>query len=263
MAFIGLLGRVAIAGVLSSLLVSGCQAPARATAARATPVAALQATIVSLTFDDADADNFQAATDLRQNGLPATFYVPSGLVGSAAHMTWEQLLTLQADGHEIGGHTLHHVNIGDMDATSRRQEVCADRQNLLDHGFKPVSFAYPFGGYDQAAKQIVRECGYADARTIGAGPEHTPIPDLYALRAFPYIVSDTEFGKLQRYVAATRKEGGGWVILTFHHVCDGCDYFAVRPDVLAKFVHWLAEQQSLGRLQVKTVGAVVLGNASP
>jgi peptidoglycan/xylan/chitin deacetylase (PgdA/CDA1 family) len=259
-------GYAAMYCLFLSLLVSGCRAPAAtAGAAAPTPIPApvLQPTIVSLTFDDGDADNFQVVPVLRQYAMHATFYIPSGLVGGAAYMTWQQLHALQADGHEIGGHTLNHVNIGELDAATLRHEVCDDRQNLLDHGFKPISFAYPFGGYDPAAKQLVRECGYTDARTIGAGPEQTPVSDAYALRAFPYIVGDTDFGKLQRYVAATRKDGGGWVILIFHHVCDACDYFAVRPDVLNKFVHWLAEQQSLGRLQVQTVGEVVVGSASP
>ena len=88
-------------------------------------------------------------------------------------------------------------------------------------------------------------------------PEKIPPPNPYALLAFPYVVSDTDFSKLQRYVAGTRKEGGGWVILVFHHVCDACDYYAVRLDVLQRFVIWLAGQQGMGHLTVKTVGEIV------
>jgi peptidoglycan/xylan/chitin deacetylase (PgdA/CDA1 family) len=249
--------------VLPGLLLSGCRAASDAAPTTLATSVMSQPTLVSLTFDDGNADNFQVDAVLKQYGLRATFYIPSGLVGGAAFMTWEQLRALQVDGHEIGGHTLDHVNIGELDPASLRHEVCDDRQNLIQHGFDPISFAYPFGGYNQAAKQLVQECGYSDARTIGAGPEQVPFSDPYALRAFPYIVSDTDFGKLQRYVAATRKAGGGWVILIFHHVCDSCDYFAVRPDVFNKFAHWLAEQQSLRRLQVQTVGEVALGRASP
>jgi peptidoglycan/xylan/chitin deacetylase (PgdA/CDA1 family) len=200
---------------------------------------------------------------LQQYGMRATFYVPSNMIGGPHYMTWEQLHTLQDDGHEIGGHTLDHVNIGELAPAALRHEVCDDRQNLLDHGFKPVSFAYPFGGFDQAAEEMVRQCGYSDARTIAAGPEHMPPSDAYALRAFPYVVVDTDFTKLQRYVVGTRQEGGGWVILIFHHLCDTCDYFAVKPDILGRFIRWLAEQQTLGRLRVTTVGEVVLNNTSP
>ena len=178
-------------------------------------------------------------------------------------MTWEQLQELQKDGNEIGGHGLDHVNIGGLSPADLRHQVCDDRENLVKHGFTPTSFAYPFGGYSEAAKATVRDCGYSNARTIAAGPEAIVATDVYALRAFPYIVSDTDFPKLQRYVTGTRQELGGWVILIFHHVCDSCDYYAVKPDILNRFVRWLAEQQSQRRLQVRTVGEVVGEAASP
>jgi hypothetical protein len=50
--------------------------------------------------------------------------------------------------------------------------------------------------------------------------------------------------------------GGGWAIFVFHHVCDGCDQYAIKPGVFNKFAQWLGEQQSNG-LIVKTVGEVM------
>ncbi len=220
-------------------------------------------TIVSLTFDDGNADNFAVAALLKQYGMHATFYIPSGLVGTGHYMTWQQLHALQQGGNEIGGHSLDHVNIGELEPAALRHEVCDDRQNLVARGFDPVSFAYPFGGYGDAAKQIVRDCGYADARTIGAGPDQVPPSDPYALRAFPYVVDDTQLDKLQRYVADTRKERGGWVILIFHHVCDGCDYFSVKPDVFDGFIQWLAGQRGQGHVSVATVGEIVMHGGLP
>jgi peptidoglycan/xylan/chitin deacetylase (PgdA/CDA1 family) len=239
---------------LPALLLAACgPAPAEPTPA------APQETIVSLTFDDGDADNFASAAVLKQSGLNATWYVPSGLVGTPGYMTWDQLEMLSADGHEIGGHSLDHINIDGLDPQELRRQVCDDRQALQAHGFETLSFAYPYGGYDDAARAMVQECGYVSARTIGAGPEVVPPADPFTLRAYTYIVSDTSFSKLQRYVAGTRQEGGGWLILIFHHVCDGCDYFAVHPDVLHRFIAWLAEEQTQGRVQVSTVGGIVAG----
>jgi peptidoglycan/xylan/chitin deacetylase (PgdA/CDA1 family) len=243
-----------LVGALPALLLAACGA----VPAEPTP-AVLQPTIVSLTFDDGDADNFASAAVLAQYGLNATWYIPSGLVGTPGYMTWPELEALRADGHEIGGHSLQHINIDGLDAQELRRQVCDDRRTLQDRGFEPVSFAYPYGGYDDAAKAMVQECGYLSARAIGAGPEAVPAADPFRLRAYPYIVSDTSFSKLQRYVAGTRKEGGGWLILIFHHVCDACDYFAVQPDVLHRFIAWLAEEQAQGRVQVRTVGGVVTG----
>jgi peptidoglycan/xylan/chitin deacetylase (PgdA/CDA1 family) len=236
--------------VMTALLLTGCAA---------VPVpAASRATVVSLTFDDGDADNFPVAAVLGQYGLRATWYIPSGLVGSPGYMTWDELQALQAGGQEIGGHSVDHINLDGLGAEELRHQVCDDRKALQGHGLEPASFAYPFGGYDEAAKDMVRECGYTSGRTIGAGPEDIPPTDAFMLRAYPYIVGDTSFSKLQRYVSGMRKESGGWMILIFHHVCDACDYFAVQPDVLQRFIRWLAEEQAQGRIQVRSVGEIIL-----
>lgn len=248
--------RTLLALAAQAFLIGACSAATRPSATAASPRQP-QATIVSLTFDDANSDNFAAAGMLEQHGLHGTFYVPSGLVGTTGHMSWDQLNTLQAQGQEIGGHTVDHVTLRGLAAPDLRHEICDDRQILQAHGFNPASFAYPFGSYDEAAKSMVQRCGYTDARTVRGGPEVVPPPDAFALRGFPYIVTDTDFNKLVRYVTGTRKDTGGWVILIFHHVCDNCDYFSVQPDVLDRFAGWLADQQSSGNITVRTVGEVM------
>jgi hypothetical protein len=74
----------------------------------------------------------------------------------------------------------------------------------------------------------------------------------------PYIVSDTRYPKMVRYITQVENNGGGWVIFVFHHVCDSCDQYAVKPDVFSQFAQWLGAQQSNG-LVVKTVGEVMGG----
>jgi peptidoglycan/xylan/chitin deacetylase (PgdA/CDA1 family) len=227
-------------------------APARPTA---TPTASLRTAVVTLTFDDGDADNFAVLPLLQRYGLHATFFIPSGHVGRPNAMTWNQLKALAAAGNEIGGHTLDHLKLGTLDTGTLRHEICDDRRSLADHGLAPVSFAYPFGNYDAAVHDMVKECGYAGARTIAGGPQPLPLPDPYAVRAMPYIVRDTDVAKMQRYVNQARGEGGQWVVFTFHHVCDGCDYYAISPDLMDRLLRWLSRQQTLGNLKVETFGA--------
>ena len=238
--------------------ISACMPLIRAGSTAAPSPGKPQDTLVSLTFDDGNADNYAIAAVLKQYGFHATFYIPSGLVGTQGFMSWDQLHTLQNDGNEIGGHTLDHIKLGGLAAGVLRHEICDDRTNLMEYGFNPVSFAYPFGNYDEQVRQTVRDCGYSDARTIRGGPEKILPSDPFALLAFPYIVADTDLGKLERYVGGTRKEGGGWIIFIFHHVCDSCDYYSVKPDIMNSFIHWLAEQQGAGHIKVRTVGEVVL-----
>jgi peptidoglycan/xylan/chitin deacetylase (PgdA/CDA1 family) len=241
-----------------ALLVRAC-GPAATAPPPASPAG--RDTIVSLTFDDGNADNFDAASVLDQHNLRATWYIPSGLVGTPGYMSWDQLQALQAAGHEIGGHSLDHARLDGLPSAELQHQVCDDRRALQARGFEASSFAYPFGAYDPAATQAVQDCGYLSARTIGAGPDSIPPLDPFQLRAYPYIVNDTAFSKLQRYVSGVRKEGGGWLILIFHHVCDDCDYFAVAPGVFQRFVPWLAEEQAQGRVKVRTVGEIILNGA--
>jgi peptidoglycan/xylan/chitin deacetylase (PgdA/CDA1 family) len=249
--------------VLCVLLVAACTP---ATIPLSTPTAAPQppqATLVSLTFDDGNADNFPVSAVLKQYGLHATFYIPSGLVGSQGYMTWDQLLSLQNDGNEIGGHTLDHIKLGGLDANILKHEICDDRKNLVGRGFDPISFAYPFGNYDELVSRTVKDCGYTNARTILGGPQKMPLSDPFALLAFPYIVNDTGLAKMEAYVGGTRREGGGWIIFIFHHVCDSCDFFSIKPQIMNDYIPWLAEQQSTGHIKVLTVGEVVSGTTSP
>jgi len=68
--------------VLGVLVISACGLSLPAASTPTPSPFPPQATLVSLTFDDGNADNYPVAAVLKQYGLHATFYIPSGLVGS-------------------------------------------------------------------------------------------------------------------------------------------------------------------------------------
>jgi peptidoglycan/xylan/chitin deacetylase (PgdA/CDA1 family) len=132
------------------------------------PVTAAPRTIVSLTFDDGTVDQFNYARPiLNQYGVKGTFYIISGRVGNNGQMSWGQIHTLANEGNEIGGHTLTHRRLGDLSPADQRNEICGDRQNLVNQGFNPTSLAYPKGSYNGTTEQLARECGYSNARRVG------------------------------------------------------------------------------------------------
>jgi peptidoglycan/xylan/chitin deacetylase (PgdA/CDA1 family) len=54
-----------------------------------------------------------------------------------------------------------------MSAEHARQEILRPREILEDKlACRISSFAYPFGYYSQAVRQIVRECGYSSACVV-------------------------------------------------------------------------------------------------
>jgi peptidoglycan/xylan/chitin deacetylase (PgdA/CDA1 family) len=133
---------------------------------------------LSITFDDGYLDNIQvAAPILRRAGLPATFFVTTGFVGSdrvapwdkglpaqPGWMSWDQVRSLAAMGFDIGNHTATHVNIATASLDTVRRELEQSNLELAAQlGRKPQLFAYPFGGRHQITPQaleVVRELGF-------------------------------------------------------------------------------------------------------
>src|ERR1700730_3804009 len=154
---------------------------------------------LSITFDDGYLDNFEVAVPiLRRWGLPATFFIVTGFVGSkvvpfwdrhlpsqAGWMSWDQLRALAAQGFEFGCHTDTHIDMGAVDEQVVREELELSTPKLKrEIGVSAELFAYPFGGkqhINERSKQIVRGIGFSCCASCygGANP---PIADPFDLR---------------------------------------------------------------------------------
>ena len=224
-------------------------------------------TVVTLTFDDGDADQMAAAQVLHRYRLPATFYIITGAVGAPGYVTRSDLRQLAADGNEIGGHTVSHLRLTALSTGEARRQVCDSRSILARWGYRAVSFAYPGGADSPRTEAIVRGCGYTSARgVVGlrapgcpgcARTEGIPPPNPMALRTAGEVDSSWSLDDLERTVIAAERQGG-WLPLVFHHVCGGshCGGLAVRATMLETFARWLASRQRLGTA-VQTVGQVM------
>ena len=242
-------------------------------------LAAAAPTIVSLTFDDGTADQYAAGPMLARNSVRATFYVNTNKLGtSSSFLAWEQLSGLAADGNEITGHTLDHVDLTTVTTAEATRQVCDDRQALLSHGYAAVDFAYPFGSSNSTVESIVRGCGYQSARRawglcrVGLMPPNCndvlsePIPprNVWAIAAAGVNAAHT-LSDVQGAVTRAEDAGGGWVVLMFHHVCDGCspqNGASVSPAILSAFLDWLAPRSSSGTY-VRTMSDVITDGAAP
>lgn len=247
--------------------------------------------VVSLTFDDGLLTHLTLADKLalKPHHLAGTFYNVSGLNDvDQQHMTWAQLTQLNNDGHEIGGHTVDHVSLKGLPTAQATYQACQDRQNLINHGFYPTSFAYPTGAYDAAAEAVVQSCGYTSGRAAGgidvagdgAGPLYSePIPpkDAFATRTVYDPVGNgipVDLNHLKASVAAAAQHGGGWVQFVFHEICSQqydpanynfCinDFGPTQLTTLNAFLDWLQASGQPGgappRTVVQTVSEVING----
>src|SRR6266508_1511620 len=210
-----------------------------------TPSAAAS-TVVTIGFDDGTADQLDAVPILQAHGMTATFFVNSGSIGDAEHLSWEDLHSLFGAGNEIAGHTVNHVNLGPLTAAEARQEVCTDRNNLLDRGFPVTSFAYPFGSFDSGTELVVRDCGYNSGRGVAGiskmGPFAETIPPLdpYATRTPPNPKKSTKLSTLEQYGP-----------------------YAITPAKFTAFLDFLQGEVAGGRVTVQTTAQVIGGPVQP
>ena len=131
---------------------------------------------VAITFDDCYRDNLTAAQVMRELGLPATFFLPTGFVGTdkvfpwddnlprLPNLTWDEVRQLADMGFEVGSHTVSHPDLGSASPEEARYEMIASRNELERRLDRPVRwFAYPFGGVNNfrpGLLPVVEEAGY-------------------------------------------------------------------------------------------------------
>lgn len=225
--------------------------------------------VVSLTFDDGYANQATAAAPiLAAHGMQGTFFVPSGFVGTSGYMNWSQVASLASAGNEIGGHTVDHVHLPAVSPAVARQEICADRNTLLQQGLAVTDFAYPYGDFSPAVESIVQECGYNSARTTSwyGATCGNPCTESISPRD-PYATTIVAFGGDQTLAAiennvATAETHGGWAQILIHRVCDACGSGAMSPADLSALLDWLQPRAAQGTV-VETVAQVIGGAVNP
>ena len=189
--------------IAAVLLISGLiVAPLAKAKAATSPVT------VSLTFDDSNADQLQAEQTMKSLGLHGTFYTVSGWVNQPSYLTLAQVQQIAADGNEIAGHH-QHPDLPTLAAAEQQREICNNRVNLINWGFQPTDFAYPFSDAD-TNETDAKACGYNSARGLGnvvdpegdcngcVYAETTPPPDPYYLRAPDEVESTWTLAKMER-----------------------------------------------------------------
>jgi peptidoglycan/xylan/chitin deacetylase (PgdA/CDA1 family) len=131
---------------------------------------------VAVTFDACYRDNLFAARVLAEHGLPASFFMPTAYVGTdrvfpwdgglprMPNLSWDDVREMAGMGHEIGSHTVNHVNLGTASYEEARWELFESKAVLEKQLGRPVRwFAYPFGGRNNLrpeAAALVEEAGY-------------------------------------------------------------------------------------------------------
>jgi peptidoglycan/xylan/chitin deacetylase (PgdA/CDA1 family) len=135
------------------------------------------AACLAITFDDGYHGNATiAAPILARYGQRACFFVTTSFIGTdyvpwwdakrnikTRWMSWDQVRSLRASGHDVGSHTETHLDLGQIVADEARREIGGGSSRLdAELGEHSGLFAYPFGGKENMSVEnqlVLKELG--------------------------------------------------------------------------------------------------------
>ena len=135
----------------------------------------LPARPIVLTFDDGYKDMYTTAFPLlRAHHFKAVSYIVSGFLGAPPSVTADQVREMDANGIEIGAHTVSHADLTAVSSSDLHHEVFDSKlglEALLGH---PVlDFCYPYGKVNASAAAEVQAAGFESATTTQLGVAHS------------------------------------------------------------------------------------------
>lgn len=130
----------------------------------------------TMSYDDGVEQDRKFVKIINKYSLKCTFNLNSGIMTPESHwicgltdvrrMLPSGLPELY-NGHEIAVHCRTHANLTELDDAGVRRELLEDKTALEElFNCKINGMAYPYGAYDDRVIDIVRDCGFAFARTV-------------------------------------------------------------------------------------------------
>lgn len=190
--------------------------------------------LVVLSFDDNLIEHFNFVDELELHNFRGTFYVNSGRLSTTSrYMTFNQAIELQKRGHELGGHTINHLNLLTSSNEVRIEQICGDKQMLENAGLNITSFAFPFGSEFDNAEIIFNRCKYRSARDSGGIQTPTscngcptylnvPLQERFLIRSVSYRVdtgNDPIISIINKGIEdVTQNSLFGAIVLVFHEI---------------------------------------------
>lgn len=154
---------------------------------------------IGITIDDATRSVLtEAFPRLKAAGFPFTVFVATEAVDQhhARIMSWDDLRQLVAAGVTIGNHSTSHAKMWRRDDAKNRADIeHAQARFQAELGFKPTLFAYPYGEYNLALRDLVESMGFAAAFGQQSGAIGRGF-DLFTLPRFPF---NEHYGDIDRF----------------------------------------------------------------
>jgi len=127
--------------------------------------------IVTTSWDDGQKVDVKLAELLTRYSIKGTFYITRFYRDP---LEKHDVMEIDRE-HEIGAHTLSHVDLLEVPFYEARKEIEGSKayiQGSLGHAIK--MFCYPYGRYNKVIKKVVEDAGFIAARTCKPGDFDMP-----------------------------------------------------------------------------------------
>jgi peptidoglycan/xylan/chitin deacetylase (PgdA/CDA1 family) len=145
---------------------------------------------ITFSSDDGFKNNLKAAEILDRYNAKACFFVNPGIVGATDYdvinkfctetlrfppvefLTWHEIHKLQVAGHEIGSHTMMHINIAETPVQAITEDMHQTFKILTERCGSVAHFAFPFGRFfhfSAEGRKATFEAGFTTCATAERG----------------------------------------------------------------------------------------------
>ncbi len=145
---------------------------------------------ISISSDDGFKNNLKAAEILEKYGAKGCFFINPDSIGlenfskiktfckekldfcPTEFLDWNDVNSLLKKGHEIGSHTIGHINISETSISEVEQNINQSYQILSEKCGKVLHFAYPYGRFfhfNRQAYKSVFKAGFMSCASAERG----------------------------------------------------------------------------------------------
>lgn len=114
---------------------------------------------VALSFDAAwgNEDTAKLLAILKEHNLHVTFFMTGGWVESYP----EDVKAILEAGHDLGNHSENHPNMSELSDEEKKEEIMSVHRKVKEiTGYDMFLFRPPYGDYDNALIDVLKDCGY-------------------------------------------------------------------------------------------------------
>jgi peptidoglycan/xylan/chitin deacetylase (PgdA/CDA1 family) len=196
--------------------------------------------LITITFDDGWASIYDEAFPLMEkHGIKSTQYLLGNTFDNFEYMSVDQAISMRQSGHDIAAHSMTHPNLTKSDESDLEWEVGESKSVLIDKLGQVKDFASPLGASDRRTIDVIKRHFRSNRNTAAdpavIGPDDINLPsnfNRYNINCYT-VRRSTKPEDLRRLIEYA-KSNNGWVVLNYHQVDDGNDFYGVSPEAFER-----------------------------